>query len=93
VKTNLQFQHVKDFLESWGLHFDTPDGESTNIPYPQVYERMRGDLRAHFKNNHVLVGRFISRITDTTDGETYLAANTWGEIERSWELHLREYKE
>lgn len=79
------------------MHFDTPDGESTNIPYPQVYERMRADvinipqIKLDVEVN--LIKKFISRITDTTDGETYLTCHTWPEIEDAWNTHLSEDKE
>ena len=77
----LTFQNVKDFLVSWGMHFDSRDGESTNIPYPQVYERMKEDAGDVGGSE---LQRFISRITDTTDGETYLVPESWDYIEEFW---------
>lgn len=76
------FENVKEFLTSWGLHFDTPNGDSNDIPYPQVYERMRvdaGDVGG------VELQTFISSITDTTDGRTYLKPFNWDEIQKDWE--------
>ncbi len=97
MKTNLNFHHVRKFLESWGMHFDTPDGESTTIPYPQVYERMRRDVinipQVKVIGEEKLVKKFISRITDTTDGETYLTPNNWQEVEEAWNTVLAENKD
>lgn len=74
-------QQVQDFLTSWGLHFDTPDGESTNIPYPQIYDRMQEDA-GH--EGGLKLKRFISSITDTTDGQTYLTVVDWNEMTDAW---------
>lgn len=74
--------NVREFLESWGLHFDTPDGDSSNIPYPQVYERMRRDAG---DVGGIELQRFVSRITDTTDGETYLTVESWEELAEAWD--------
>jgi len=63
------------------MHFDTPDQESSNIPYPQVYERMKSDAR---EVGGEKLARFVSRITDTTDGQTYLTADSWSGITKLW---------
>jgi hypothetical protein len=77
----MNFQAVKEFLESWGLHFDTPGGESSTVPYPAVYHRVRVDAT---QVGGEKLSKFVGRITDTTDGETYLAANSWKDIEEAW---------
>jgi len=77
----MDFQDVRSFLESWGLHYDTPDGESNDIPYPQVYTRMRSDA---LKNGTFRLYDFLDRITDTTDGRTYLTPDSWEEVEEAW---------
>lgn len=77
----LNFEEVKAFLESWGLHFDTPDGYS-DIPYPQVYERMKTDAGNVGGSQ---LQKFISCNTDTTDGRTYLCALSWEEVQEAWE--------
>lgn len=74
-------KQVQEFLTSWGLHFDTPDGDSTNIPYPQIYDRMQED--AGYDGGEKLK-RFISSITDTTDGQTYLTVSDWNEMNDAW---------
>jgi hypothetical protein len=76
------FENVKEFLTSWGLHFDTPNGDSNDIPYPQVYERMREDAG---DVGGVELQTFISSITDTTDSRTYLKPFSWDEIQKAWE--------
>lgn len=83
----MEFKDVRAFLESWGLTFDTPDEDSSNIPYPAVYNRMCDDA---IKVGGDELRKFISRITDTTDGETYLCTDNigedgWHEIEIAWE--------
>jgi len=75
--SNLSFTNIKAFLESWGLHYDTPDGESNEIPYPQVYTRMQLDAGNMGGSE---LQQFISHITDTTDGKTYLVPGDWDEI-------------
>jgi len=77
----MNFQDVKLFLESWGLHYETESGESNDIPYPQVYTRMQADA---FEDGGPELMQFIERITDTTDGHTYLTAASWTEIEAAW---------
>jgi hypothetical protein len=86
----MTFKQVKEFLVSWGMHFDTPEKDSSTIPYPQVYGRMKDDAT----NDLYKAGRsvkdgerlaqFISRITDTTDGQTYLNLPNWTEVEKVW---------
>ncbi len=76
------FENVKEFLTSWGLHFDTPNEESNDIPYPQVYERMKTDAGDVGGDK---LQKFVSTITDTTDGRTYLTPDTWEEVEEAWE--------
>ncbi len=78
------FVNVKEFLTSWGLHFDTPNGDSNDIPYPHVYERMRVDAGDVGGDK---LQKFVSSITDTTDGRTYLKPFTWKEVEEVWD-HL-----
>lgn len=78
----MDFSNVKEFLTSWGLHYDTPNGDSNDIPYPHVYERMRfdaGDVGGPE------LQMFVSSITDTTDGRTYLKPFNWDEIQKIWE--------
>ena len=83
------FEQVKEFLVSWGLHFDTPDGDSSNIPYPQVYLRMFQDVGNVFVGTDAVdVGMFVGISTDTTDGETYLFYS-WEELEEEWNAFLR----
>ena len=79
----IEFQQVRDFLTSWGMHFDTPEKDSTTIPYPQVYGRMRADVGNVWASPVDIreMLRFISRITDTTDGQTYLVVDSWDEME------------
>jgi hypothetical protein len=81
MKQDFLFQDVKLFLESWGLHFDTPDGDSNDIPYPQVFTRMMADA---FEEGGKKLAHFVNNITDTTDSRTYLKANSWREIEAAW---------
>jgi hypothetical protein len=76
------FENVKEFLTSWGLHFDTPDGESNDIPYPQVYERMKTDAGDVGGDK---LQKFVSSITGTTDSRTYLVSDSWEELETAWE--------
>ena len=78
----MTFQEVREFLTSWGMHFDTPEGESNDIPYPQVYIRMR-DSASH-RDPTGKLGRFISLSTDTTDSRTYLTFGSWDQMEESW---------
>jgi hypothetical protein len=78
---NFTAENVKEFLESWGLHFDTHDGESSNIPYPQVYSRMKTDAGDVGGDK---LSKFVSRITDTTDGQTYLNPTSWDEVSEAW---------
>ena len=79
----MTFDRVKDFLESWGLHFETNDEEcSTTIPWPQVYSRMCDDA---IKVGGMELRSFIGHITDTMEGKTYLAYGDWEEIEEQWD--------
>lgn len=78
----MNFSGVKAFLESWGLGFDTPDGESSNIPYPAVYHRMQVDAKSVGGEE---LSNVISRMTDTTDSQTYLTAEDWDEIEEAYD--------
>jgi hypothetical protein len=82
-----EFKQVREFLESWGLSYDTPDGDSSTIPYPAVYERMCDDA---IKVGGQELRTFIGRMTDTTDSQTYLCTDNvgeagWHEIEIAWE--------
>lgn len=79
---NLTSDNVKEFLESWGLHFDTPTGDSSDIPYPWVYVRMKDDA---LKIGGDKLSKFVSRITDTTDSCTYLTPTSWEEVSAAWE--------
>jgi hypothetical protein len=83
----ITFDQVKEFLESWGLSFDTPDGESSNIPYPAVYHRMRDDAQ-HVHGQDF--SKFLGRITDTTDSQSYLTDSSWDDIAESWEQYQLE---
>ena len=74
----MTFQKLKEFMESWALHFDTPNGDSNDIPYPEVYDRMRDDADKVLGKK---ASNFIGSITDTTDGRTYLTPCSWEEIE------------
>ena len=78
----MDFSNVKEFLTSWGLHFDTPNGDSNDIPYPHVYERMRTDAGDVGGDK---LQKFVSSITDTTDSRTYLTAYSWKEVEEAWD--------
>src|SRR5277367_4434963 len=81
----ITFDQVKEFLESWGLSFDTPDGESSNIPYPAVYHRMRDDAQhVHGQDFSKFLG-CITDTTDTTDSQTYLTPTSWDEVKQAWE--------
>jgi hypothetical protein len=91
MKTHpIRFSDVRSFLTSWGLHFDTPDEESNTIPYPQVYERMKTDIVNLFHERARYVRKFITQITETTDGQTYLSVPSvfdsegWKGIEEAW---------
>lgn len=76
----MNFHDVSSFFESWGLHFDSQDGDSTDIPYPQVYERMRLDAKS--KDNDLY--EFAGLICQTTDGRTYLNVCSIEELEQEW---------
>jgi hypothetical protein len=78
----MNFSKVKEFLISWGLHYDTPNGDSNDIPYPQVYERMMMDTENVDEEG---LDDFISSITDTTDGRTYLKPVSWKEVQKACE--------
>ena len=78
----MQFQQVRDFLESWGLGFETPCGDSSTIPYPAVYARMQDDA---LKVGGKQLSKFISSITDTIESQTYLEYTDWDEIEIEWD--------
>lgn len=80
----MNFDQAKAFLENWGLHFDTEGGYSTNIPYPQPYQKMRNDA---VKIGGESFSKFVGSITDTTDGESYLALHDWKEIQVAWESY------
>lgn len=80
--TVITFDNLKEFLTSWGLHFDTPDGESNDIPYPQVYERMKTDAG---DVGGPRMQQFISRITNTTDSRTYISYENWYQVLDLWE--------
>jgi hypothetical protein len=75
----MNYKDAQNFLESWGLSFDTPGGESSTIPYPSVYLRMRDDATKVWGEKF---SQFCGRITDTTDGETYLTFDSWTEFYR-----------
>jgi len=77
----MKFIAIRAFLTSWGLHFDTPDGSSNDIPYPQVYGRMQHQA---FEMGGDELRRWISSHTDTTDGRTYLTVKSWEELEKLW---------
>lgn len=80
----MNFSAVRAFLESWGLSFDTPDGESSTIPYPAIYTRMQKEAK---KVGGEELSNFVSRVTDTTDSQTYLSADCWEEIRAAYNLH------
>jgi hypothetical protein len=74
----MDFQYVREFLESWGLHFDTPDQVSTSVPF-DTYQLIRADA---IQVGGMELQKFVSCITDTTDGETYISmGSNWGKIE------------
>jgi len=77
----MNFQQVREFLESWGLGFDTPTGDSSTIPYPSVYHRMRIDAEAQYGYE---LSKFISSITNTMESQTYLAYDNWAAVEIDW---------
>lgn len=81
-ESKINFDAVKLFLESWGMGFDTPDGDSSTLPYPAVYHRMKDDARMF--DPSMELHDFIGRITDTTDSQTYLTLESWDEIEEYW---------
>lgn len=62
------------FLESWGLHFDTPDGGPTTIPYPQVFIRMINDARPLGGDKLV---DLVKESLNTIDGETFIRLVKW----------------
>jgi hypothetical protein len=70
-----------DFLTSWGLHFETPEGESNDIPYPHVYLRMRADAEMSYGEEF---SNFCGMVTETTDGRTYLTVSSWDELEEEY---------
>lgn len=78
----MKFDQVEDFLGSWGLHFDTSEGGSNDIPYPQVYDRMQADAKVQDPSGDL--SEFISQMTDTTDGRTYLTVESPTELGSAW---------
>jgi hypothetical protein len=80
----MNFSAVRAFLESWGLGFDTPDGDSSTIPYPAVFNRMKKEAN-RIGGDELSV--FVSRVTDTTDSQTYLSADCWEEIRAAYNQH------
>lgn len=81
----MNFSAVRAFLESWGLGFDTPDGESSTIPYPAVYHRMQREAK---KVGGEELSEFVSRITDTTDSQTYICFDSWDEMREFYNNHF-----
>ena len=65
-----------DYLRSWGLHFDTEDGESSEIPY-EILGRITSECDPTLARN-------IIRATNTTDGNTYLRASSQSELEANF---------
>jgi hypothetical protein len=78
----MDFANVKEFLTSWGLHYDTQNGDSNDIPYPQVYDRMKVDAGDVGGDR---LQQFVSSITDTTDSRTYLKPMSWQQVQDAWE--------
>jgi rubrerythrin len=77
----MTFQDIQKFLESWGLHFDTEHGYSTTIPYPQVFQRMMEDAQ---KELGIKGHNIVMSITDTMDGETYIAYDSLEDFEEDF---------
>lgn len=85
MSNKVAFAKIKSFLVSWALHFDTPDEVTSAIPYPQIYCRMKDDVLKVFPGeNGKNLSEFISRNTETTDGETYLCPANWNELKKNW---------
>jgi hypothetical protein len=82
MSSNLNTTAVKLFLESWGLHYDTYNNLSNDIPYPQIYERMQNDA---LETGGKKLSDFIGAITITMDGRTRLTLLDWAEIDELWE--------
>lgn len=74
--------NVIQFLQSWGLHFDTLNGESSVVSYAQVYLPMLYDAN---KQGGKRLQKFISNITNTVEDQTYLEPDTAEEIQKLWE--------
>ncbi len=73
----MPFKKLQAWLESWGL---SPDDDHS-IPYPTVYQKMLND------SANEQVRNFIPKVTDTTDGQTYLNVGSWDELWEEWNLH------
>lgn len=74
-------EQVEEFLTSWGLHFDTEYGDSSSISYDYIYPRMCVDAQRCGGDK---LRKFVSSITDTTDGETYLCVSSFSELRDVW---------
>lgn len=85
VNQGMTFDQFKEFLISWGLSFDTPDGDSSTIPYPAVFSRMMDDALA--RGGQKLTD-FVNSITDTMDGQTYLLFPIWENIHEAWSKYF-----
>ncbi len=82
----MKFIDVKEFLTSWGLHFDTPTWESNDIPFPQVYDRMMSDAirvgaQLKSKNNF---SYFIALETNVAYCRAHLRAENWNDLKKAW---------
>jgi hypothetical protein len=84
----MKFDQVENFLSSWGLHFDTPDEDSNDIPYPQVYGRMLIDAKVQDPSGDL--SAFIQQVTETTDGRTYLTVESSTELGSAWYEYIAE---
>jgi hypothetical protein len=80
----MNFDQVKTFIESWGL---TPENEWLTLPYPTVYQRMRDDATKQYGEKF---SKFLGRITETTDSQSYLTDDSWESVEESWEEYMVE---
>lgn len=78
---DMTFDQVKEFMTSWGYHFDTPDGEANDL-IVRVFEHMKADALSEGGSK---LKEFIEYITDTTDGRAYMTVDNWDEVQKTWE--------
>jgi hypothetical protein len=78
------FEQVKEFFLSWGM--DVSDEWKNQIAYAN-YPKLRDDATRRYGSDF---GKFVSRITETTDSQTYVCAYSWDVLETSWIEYMAE---